>query len=120
MNNSIDLSELQIPIKEISGGKISSSYLGEKKGVMVLFYADWCSHCKYLKPVYKEFYEENKNGDVLIKVVDMVSDGKKANENLLPLTIGGFPTILSFDNKGRYFSTFNGKRTKENLKNFYD
>lgn len=118
MDTSVDLTQFQIPVDLIKKGQLNASILSGKKGAMILFYADWCFHCRNMKPIYKKIADENKNGDIVIGVMDMAKYSKEANQNLSPLMIDGFPTILSFDNKGRYFSTFRGDRSEDNLKKF--
>ena len=66
--------------------------------VLALFYADWCGHCKTIKPVWKEAAEKaNKNGKRMI-MVDV--GGKTADQQALieKYEIDGFPTILIFQN----------------------
>ena len=118
MEQSTDLSSFQFPVQQIQGGEISPQMLNGKKGALILFYADWCFHCRNLKPVFKQFAEKNKNGNVVIGIMDMVKYGEQANKNLAPLHIEGFPTILAFDSKGRYFSTFSGGRDEDSLNKY--
>jgi len=118
METDSDLKNFQLPIETMRRGIIDPDYIKKKKGIVVLFYADWCFHCKKLKPIYKQLILENRK-DVIIAVVDMqVYDN--VIQAQLPNLIMGYPTILSFDNEGRYFSSFQGARNLDNLQKFVD
>lgn len=81
---------------------------------LVLFYADWCGHCKKLKPTWDETAEEvNKNGNKMLKV----NCGKKSEEEeeiMKKYNIEGYPTILVFKN-GKP-TDYEGDRTSEAFK----
>jgi len=62
---------------------------------LVLFYADWCGHCKTLKPVWTEAAEKS-NGKMI--QLDVGSKDGSQTEILDKYNIDGFPTILVFQN----------------------
>lgn len=68
---------------------------------LVLFYADWCGHCKTLKPEWdKAANEVNRNNQIkMIKI--NVGDSSNAKQQMISkrYNIEGYPTILSFDSE---------------------
>ena len=78
---------------------------------LVLFYADWCGHCKKIKPVWDETAEEiNKDDKKMIKV----NCGEGTNEEkkiMKEYNIDGYPTIILFNN-GKP-EPYSGERTKD-------
>ncbi len=82
---------------------------------LVLFYADWCGHCKQFKPVWEETASEiNKGGK---KIMISVNVGGKDNESSKlseKYGVDGFPTVIIFSN-GSKSSSYDGPRTKEGL-----
>ncbi len=85
---------------------------------VMLFYADWCGHCKKFKPTWEEakrVMKQNKNG-VPVKMTSINADENKAD--VKKYNVSGFPTI-----KAKYAGKvheFNGERTLEGLKSFVD
>ena len=76
--------------------------------VIVDFYADWCGHCKKLKPVWDKAAEQvNKEEKRMLKVN---CDGDVDVSNY---DIKGYPTILIFED-GEH-KEYNGERTLEDL-----
>lgn len=65
---------------------------------LVLFYADWCGHCKKMKPVWDETAEKvNKEKTRMVKV--NVGDKTDEQEALIAkYKIDGFPTVMVFQN----------------------
>lgn len=114
----VDLKDHLLDIKYFSDKNSLKNIIKDKNGVIVLFYADWCGHCKNLKPTYKTFIDRN-NKNVLIKAVDMSDSSNPLIENLSKmLKIGGYPTIISFDKEGNIFSNFNGNRRLDDLEKY--
>jgi protein disulfide-isomerase-like protein len=76
--------------------------------ILALFYADWCGHCKTLKPVWKEAAEEANKDKKRMIMIDV--GGKTPDQQALidKYEIDGFPTILIFQN-GKP-TTYSGKR----------
>jgi len=73
---------------------------------LVLFYADWCGHCKTLKPIWKE--AKDKSNGKMIQIDVGAKDGSMTHV-LDKYDIEGFPTILVFQN-GKSVP-YNGSRT---------
>jgi len=88
------------------------SQIGQGKK-LVLFYADWCGHCKKIKPIWDETAKEmNKDDNKMIKVNcgESTDSDKKIMEKY---SIDGYPTIILFvDGKPTPYS---GKRNKEDF-----
>jgi len=114
----VDLKDHLLDVKYFSDKNSLKNIIKDNNGVIVLFYANWCGHCKVLKPAYKTFIDRN-NKNVLIKAVDMSDNSNPLIEKLSKmLNIQGFPTIISFDKEGNIFSNFNGKRTLDDLEKY--
>ena len=63
---------------------------------VMLFYADWCGHCKKIKPQWDEASTEIGN-EKMIKV--NVGEGTPEQKELMEqYDVNGFPTILIFEN----------------------
>ena len=61
---------------------------GNKKDIFILYYVDWCPHCKIIKPEWNKLEKENLD-NVIIKKVNC-----EENENIVKeKNIEGFPTI---------------------------
>lgn len=98
------------------GFELKSNELEDSMGkdkTLVLFYADWCGHCKSLKPVWDETAKSvNKTEKRMIKVNcgNGTDDDKKIMDKY---SIDGYPTIIIFEN-GKH-SPYEGKRTKDDF-----
>jgi thiol-disulfide isomerase/thioredoxin len=82
---------------------------------LVLFYADWCGHCKKLKPIWDDAANEADNKMIKVNVGDGKPEQKKVMEKY---NIKGFPTILMFEdgkNKGQF-----EKRDKESFLEYFN
>jgi thiol-disulfide isomerase/thioredoxin len=76
-----------------------------------MYYADWCPHCKTVKPAFADF---SKNGSVNVKgktvFVSMVEEKENTNKK-----IRGFPTFVLEKSTGESVE-FDGERTPEGWK----
>ncbi len=85
-----------------------------KKGKqLVLFYADWCGHCKKIKPVWDEASDEINDKDKNKKMIKINCGGgsKKEKEIMEKYNIDGYPTKILFTN-GKP-SPYEGARNKD-------
>ena len=81
---------------------------------LVLFYADWCGHCKKLTPIWDE--AANEADDKMIKL--NVGDGKPEQKKIMDkYNIKGFPTIIMFEN-GENKGVFE-KRDKDSFLEYF-
>jgi thiol-disulfide isomerase/thioredoxin len=84
-----------------------------------LYYAEWCPHCKTVKPAFQEW---SKNGFVTAAgknvKVRMVEQGEKPEE-VAAKGIKGFPTFLLETAEGKSVE-FQGDRTPEGYLKFLE
>ena len=80
---------------------------------LVLFYADWCGHCKKIKPVWEEAASEINDKDKHKKMLKVNCGGgsEKEKEIMEKYKIDGYPTIILFTN-GKP-SQYEGARNKD-------
>ena len=88
----------------------------QQKAVLTWYMADWCGHCKNMKPVWEEFAKKVDASKVELKVV---KDGEAgAKEAIAAAGVDGFPTI-HFQKAGETKPiVYNGARTVEGLMEF--
>ena len=102
------------------GFEIESSDLDQQVNSgtkLVLFYADWCGHCKKIKPIWDETAEEvNKDDKKMIKV-NCGEGTDKDQEIMKKYSIDGYPTIIKFVN-GKA-SLYQGERDPESFKEIF-
>ena len=88
---------------------------------MVLFYADWCGHCKTFLPEWDQFsssWNNDSQHDVKLMKVDCSkpSENKSQEALMKKYNIKGYPTILTF--KDGQASEYNGKRDNASLTSY--
>ena len=85
-------------------------------GKFVMYYADWCPHCKSVKPEFAEFA---KGGVVTVNgrnvAVSMVEESEK--EKMAGKDIKGFPTFL-FESAAGNTVEYSGPRTRDSWMDF--
>lgn len=85
-------------------------------GTFTMYYADWCPHCKTVKPEFSEFA---KGGVVSVNgrnvAVRMVEESEK--EKLAGKTIKGFPSFL-FETAAGDSVEYSGPRTRDSWMDF--
>jgi thiol-disulfide isomerase/thioredoxin len=93
-----------------------------KPKTIILYYADWCGHCKHLKPTYQQLIDMSDKLGVSVAAVNSdESDGllqriQSMGKNS-EYEVQGFPTIVSYYN-GKYFSNYAPDDTEEGRKKF--
>jgi thiol-disulfide isomerase/thioredoxin len=86
---------------------------GSEQPLFVMYYAEWCSHCKKAKPEFQRLIEEYK-GNVKLMMVDCMDDSNK--ELAESQGIKGFPTIRYYKNGLNGPSDeYSGERTYSNF-----
>ena len=65
---------------------------------LVLFYADWCGHCKKIKPVWEETAKKVNADEVKMIKVNCGEGNEKDQEIMKKYNIDGYPTIIKFIN----------------------
>lgn len=75
----------------------------------VMYFAEWCGHCKRTKPEFKKLMD-NYKGNIKIMIIDAESDENK--ELVKSQKISGFPTIRHYP-KGltENYTEYEGGRT---------
>jgi hypothetical protein len=91
------------------------SHIMQEDVTLVMFYADWCGHCKTLKPVWNEAAKKANTDKKRMVMIDV--GGKSAEQQALidKYEIDGFPTILIFQN-GQH-EPYSGKRDVDSFLN---
>jgi thiol-disulfide isomerase/thioredoxin len=80
-----------------------------------LYYADWCPHCKTIKPVFKSW---SSSGSTTVKgktVFLSMVEADTSPEKLKGVPVKGYPTFLLQTADGK-FKEFDGDRTPEGWK----
>jgi thiol-disulfide isomerase/thioredoxin len=76
---------------------------------LLMFYADWCGHCKNTKPAY-----QTASNDTEIPFLLLNSETDGANEFMAQEKVGGYPTIKKY--KGtELLEDYRGDRSVENF-----
>ena len=93
-----------------------------KPKTIILYYADWCGHCKHLKPTYQQLINmSDKLGVTVAAVNSDNSDGLLERINKMgekaEYEVKGFPTIVSYHN-GKYFSSYAPDDNEEGRRKF--
>ena len=85
---------------------------------LVLLYADWCGHCKKLKPDWDALSSEmNTNTQTKMIKVNVGENDEKSKEINEKYQLKGFPTIVLLD-KGELVETYEGNRNIKSIKSF--
>lgn len=87
-----------------------------ERGTFTLYYADWCPHCKTIKPMFQEFMG---NGRVAVNkdyVRCKMVEEKQIQKGVDP-DVKGYPTLLYSDAAGKVVE-FNGPRTSDGFLQF--
>jgi thiol-disulfide isomerase/thioredoxin len=101
-----------------SNDKESSAY-----AELLLFYADWCPHCKTTKPIFDELSQKYKdkpiNGYVVqFTKINCTNESPESTKLMDKYNVEGFPTIKLLMN-GQIIE-FDAKPTKDNLTQFFN
>ena len=80
---------------------------------LVLFYANWCSHCNNMMPEFEKFANEGYDG-VNIARIDCALSGN--GEICQANAIKGYPTMKFFNHEGSAIDFTPNKRTVESMK----
>lgn len=82
------------------------------KNDIMLFKAEWCSHCVAFKPIWEKLKKNTK----LNKKYNFITIDSENKEQTEMYKISGYPTLLlKLDNK---IIEFNGTRSHENIIDF--
>jgi thiol-disulfide isomerase/thioredoxin len=107
--------------KEHLQSSSNASSSGSKEAEIILFYADWCPHCKTAKPEWEqvkaEYNGKQINGyTIVFTEVNCTTDSPDVENMMNTYKIEGFPTIkLVKDNQ---IIDYDAKPTKATLTQF--
>lgn len=92
-----------------------------KVAEIMLFYVDWCPHCKTAKPVWEEVKAEYQNKTingykVLFTEINCTTESDEVEQLLNKYKIEGFPTIKLL--KDGQVVEYDAKTTKDTLVQF--
>jgi thiol-disulfide isomerase/thioredoxin len=82
----------------------------------VMYYADWCGHCKRAKPEFSKLGSTLTIGEKSVKMVAINSDENP--EVVKAKNIRGYPTIHLYDPKGNLLQEYSGERTQPAFEEF--
>ena len=84
------------------------------KSVLALT-ADWCGHCKHLKPIFDKVGKKFKGGSIMVANVDQ----KMHHElKMQPSQTDGFPTIRAYNGLSTGGGDYDGPRNEKGLTDF--
>ena len=80
------------------GGSSDSSSSNGKTAELMLFYADWCPHCKTAKPIWDDLKNEYQNKtingyQVIFTEINCTTESAEVEEMMNKYNVEGFPTI---------------------------
>jgi thiol-disulfide isomerase/thioredoxin len=92
-----------------------------KQAELMLFYADWCPHCKTAKPIWNELKTQYQNKtingyQVIFTDVNCTTESAETEQMMNKYNIEGFPTIKLL--KDGQIIEYDAKPTKETLNEF--
>jgi len=102
-------------------GAASNSNGPSKQAELILFYADWCPHCKTAKPIWNELKTQYQNKtingyQVLFTEVNCTTESAETEQMMNKYNIEGFPTIKLL--KDGQVIEYDAKPTRETLNEF--
>lgn len=86
----------------------------EDKMRFVLYYANWCGHCKEMEPEWKKLEERYKNNDI-IKIERYESEKDETKRE----RINAFPMMILYKMNGKK-ERYTSSRKYENMSQFVD
>lgn len=85
-----------MPVKHIRNlGELAPIIAGEKRPIVIKFYASWCAPCKAITPVFKQYADHPQCASIVFVDVDVDSAPDVAKE----FGISGMPTFKAIKNK---------------------
>jgi thiol-disulfide isomerase/thioredoxin len=99
-------------------GATKEGFAGQEgANTLTLYYADWCPHCKAVKPVFQSLKSESPlkvKGKMVF--IEMAEADKNADQ-IKAAGIKGFPTIKLKDESGS-MTEFDGERTDAGIRSW--
>ena len=102
-------------------GSAASSSGPSKQAELMLFYADWCPHCKTAKPIWNELKTQYQNKtingyQVIFTEVNCTAESAETEQMMNKYNIEGFPTIKLL--KDGQIIEYDAKPSRETLNEF--
>jgi thiol-disulfide isomerase/thioredoxin len=102
-------------------GSASSSNGPSKQAELMLFYADWCPHCKTAKPIWNDLKTQYQNKtingyQVIFTEINCTTESAETEQMMNKYNIEGFPTIKLL--KDGQVIEYDAKPTRETLNEF--
>ena len=99
----------------------NSSTSASKQAELMLFYVDWCPHCKTAKPVWDELKTEYQNKtingySILFTEINCTTETAEIEKLIAKYKIEGYPTIKLL--KDGQIIEYDAKPTKDTLVQF--
>ena len=95
----------------------NKNYKNNKNNKIIIyyFYAEWCTHCKYYTPIFKEFKNKIKNDEnIEVDIFEIDAENENINKELYDkYNIEGFPTTIII--KNNIITTLVGKKSVNEL-----
>ena len=77
-------------IGDLKGSFEIEAYDNKKESMLVMYYAEWCGHCKRTMPKFQKLMDEYKGS---VKIIAINSELEENKELVKSQNISGFPTI---------------------------
>ena len=96
-------------VKELTPSDYQNGAFQKAKGQkgLVAIVADWCGHCKALKPIYAKVANAHGKAFPLYYVDAVKYQDFTSNQ----LNVSGFPTIKVLDTNGKPYKDYSGERS---------
>ena len=89
--------------------ELGNSNNPNKEALFVMYYAEWCGHCKRTMPEFQKLMDNYKGN---VKVMAINSEDQQQAELVKSQKIEGFPTIRLYpDGLSNDYKDYNGGRT---------
>ena len=94
------------------------------KCTMIFIFANWCGHCKAMKPEMTKFKQELKADNnvpalvAFLEETDMTKNKDKIQDLPFANEVNGFPTIVYRDQGDDNFTSYSGDRTHQAFMKF--
>ena len=107
--------------KTTTASSSNNSTSSSKQAELMLFYVDWCPHCKTAKPVWDELKIEYQNKtingySVLFTEINCTTETAEIEKLIAKYNIEGYPTIKLL--KDGQIIEYDAKPTKDTLVQF--
>lgn len=105
----------------VGNASSSSSNGPSKQAELMLFYADWCPHCKTAKPIWNDLKTQYQNKtingyQVIFTEINCTTESAETEQMMNKYNIEGFPTIKLL--KDGQIIEYDAKPTRETLNEF--